>query len=530
VLQAGSPISRSRPGGARGLGLLVTKIHEESMRIYVKSKVICGLLVAIASPVAPVLAANYPLELTNIKPAGSPGLDANNRIYRAYPGLEYYIRAAVIGGAYPFTYSLSNAPAGMTVNGFGVISWPNPSGNANPTLTVRDAEGTQVSATWTINVTTAGFKFIDGVNGRNAANNGCSSACGDGTVGNPWRTMSDAYRNTATTDITYWRRGTYQQLDLTPSGTGGWERIDWGTSGRTRIFLAYPGETPVIDFGYNASTRPTPPGLRIGGCNVYFDGFETRNSKGWAFQPMTTAGCGFTFIRMNMHSHGPGINGQNSAFISASVAAFPHGVGSVIMGSSFSNGTGSTSVFQTYTQNKMLVADNIISGAPDGWQVKGDHERWEFRNNRVSGMSHQGLGGNMNTANDGEVRFNYIVSSESTVVLNNDGVAGRAYVYRNTLVGRVAVLNTDGADGPFSISNNVIINSDPGNHVFLSGVDASRVTITNNLAGSSSDNIVDSNGLLTGSYAAYVGSRGYQVGTGSSLPVPAPPTSVRVIR
>ena len=57
-------------------------------------------------------AANYPLELTNIGPVGVRGMSANNRIFRAYPGLVYNIRAAVVGGATPFVFALTNARAG----------------------------------------------------------------------------------------------------------------------------------------------------------------------------------------------------------------------------------------------------------------------------------------------------------------------------------------------------------------------------------------------------------------------------------
>ena len=43
------------------------------------------------------------------------GLSTTNRFYKAYPGLEYNVRMAVIGGAYPYIYSLTTAPNGMTI-------------------------------------------------------------------------------------------------------------------------------------------------------------------------------------------------------------------------------------------------------------------------------------------------------------------------------------------------------------------------------------------------------------------------------
>ena len=94
-------------------------------------------ILAVASCLAaamPAAAANYPLELISPRAVGtspSSGLAAmpsGHRIFKAYPGLEYNIRAVVIGGAYPFTFALSNAPSGMSINADGTITWPNPTG------------------------------------------------------------------------------------------------------------------------------------------------------------------------------------------------------------------------------------------------------------------------------------------------------------------------------------------------------------------------------------------------------------------
>lgn len=134
-------------------------------------------------------AANYPLEITNLKPAGTAGSPASSRIYHAYPGLVYNIRAAVVGGAYPYTYSLTGAPSGMTIDAqTGEINWPSPTGAATPTLVVVDSEGTRVTSAWTVTAATTNFRFVDVVNGRASSANGCSSSCGTGDAASPWRT------------------------------------------------------------------------------------------------------------------------------------------------------------------------------------------------------------------------------------------------------------------------------------------------------------------------------------------------------
>src|SRR5689334_21125847 len=74
-------------------------------------------------------AANYPLQI--IQP--QPNLTTHSRFYKAYPGILYRVPVSVLGGAYPFTYSLTTAPSGMTIDAAtGIISWPNPTTSGSP--------------------------------------------------------------------------------------------------------------------------------------------------------------------------------------------------------------------------------------------------------------------------------------------------------------------------------------------------------------------------------------------------------------
>ncbi len=80
-----------------------------------------------------VHAANYPFQVLIPRPANSaldPGeaaISPHHRIFRAYPDVEYNIRAAV--------------------------TWPSPVEAGSPhsvSVRVTDAEGTQVTRTWTL--------------------------------------------------------------------------------------------------------------------------------------------------------------------------------------------------------------------------------------------------------------------------------------------------------------------------------------------------------------------------------------------
>ncbi len=486
---------------------------------------------------------HYPLELTNIKPVGSApnGLDADNRIYRAYPGLTYNIRAAVIGGMYPYTFALANAPSGMTISARGEINWPNPSASASPTITVVDSLGANVSATWTIAVNAAGFKFVDAANGRNAANNGCSSSCGTGTQSNPWRSLKDAFQNASANDITYFRSGSYNILDIPSVGPGSdWEHVEFNEAVRSAIWLEYPGDAAIINFGYQAGAEWGPL-IRLVGENIYIDGFETVNSHIMAFQ-IAPSSRGATFRRMYMHNHGPGQDGSNAAFI-MSMSNYPStAVGMVIQDNTFANAQ--TCTIKLYSQNKPLLEDNVHLSSQAGPELKADVRRFTVRGDRYSDIAGVAIGGNMHGSvgspdtptTGGEIYFNNVRSNDTAIEVNQDGMAVAIYMYRNTFVGSVRVRNTDGSDGPFHFAQNVIVNDDSGvpsgSHITHENVSSpSRVTQSNNLAGSPSQNIVDGNGLLTPAFLQYLGTRGHQIsgGGGTTLP-PLPPTNVRIIR
>jgi hypothetical protein len=509
---------------------------------FVALTLIGGLLSA-----QPAAAAFYPLELTNIKPVGaSPsGLDAGNRIYRAYPGIEYNIRAAVVGGDYPFVYSLSNAPAGMTINAAtGVISWPSPQANASPTITVRDAAGAQVSATWPITVTASGFVFIDAVNGRNAASNGCSSSCGTGTAASPWRTIKDMYLSAGAGSFVYFRNGTYNVLDIPRTNVGGaWERVEFTDNARPVVWLAYPGQSPRIDFGYQAGVEAAPL-IRLGGANVYVDGFETTRSRIIAFQVGATVNRGATFRNMNMHDTGPGIDGSNAAFIMFTQNYPSQAYGSVIQDSIFCGVTGEGTTLKTYSNLKLLIENTTHCNAEVGLELKSDTSQFTVRGNTFRNFSsinsQAALGGNMHMVDDmtyGEILFNNVLNPTGAALhVNQDGQAREVYVHRNTLVGRVQLSAVDAADGPFRLTDNVIVNNDSGtpagSHVYHNQVTApARIILNNNLVGSPANNIVDANGNLTSAFANYIGTRGHMIsgGNGGGGTTLTAPTNVRII-
>ena len=506
------------------------------MQIFRVRRLSCAVVTVLMLGVAPAHAQMMPLEVTNIKPAGT-GLSPTHRIYRAYPGLEYNIRAAVIGGVYPYTYSLTNAPTGMSINAStGEISWANPQANASPTLVVRDSVGAQITSTWAITVTTSGFVFVDGANGRNAANNGCTSSCGTGTTSSPWRTISDLYHNGGSATIAYFRNGTYGVLDLPrTSADGPWDRVQLNEYAMPVIWLAQPGTSPRIDFGYTMG-GPVVPFIRFTGESVYVDGFETTRARIMAFQVVHENNRGSTFRRNNMHDLVLGGGGTNAAFIMTTTNAPAVAVGMVVQDNRFAYNADESTTVKFYSLDKLLLENNVHSNGRVGTEIKADIRRYTVRGETYHSFSYTALGGNMHDATGGEILFNKIYNvGLHALDLNQDGMAVRTDVRRNTFVGRVQVRNVDSADGPFNLSNNVIVNSDAGtpsgSHIYHYSVSApSRIVVGTNLTGYPADNIVDAQGNLTPAYQQYIGTRGHQTGPSTTLPAPAAPTNVRIVR
>jgi Putative Ig domain len=492
----------------------------------------CALTLAVLLASAHLaVAAPYPLEIT----APRQSLPAGHRMLRAYPGLAYNIRAAVVGGMLPFTYSLTSAPAGMSINAqTGEITWVNPSTTATATVRVRDAEGTQVSQSWTIEVSTTGFKFVDAANG---------SSSGNGTIGSPFRTLADVHTRSAGNDIVYFRSGTYNTNGIPTVNSGLELRVEFDQQdGQPVKWLAYPGASPVLDYGYSGSATPR---IRLAGETIYVEGFEVRNIYVMGFQVAHRGGQGGIFRRLNMHGLMVGGDGSNAAMI-MTINVSQRAYGMVVQDSTFANVRGESAGLKFYATDRLLVENNVlrdlVSGSSEALAVKESNSHFTLRGNIFTNIAGNAIGGNMGDnsgshSHTGEICFNNVrdAGSNGAVRVNMNGESGQVFIYRNTFQGRVLVHNVDSVDGPFTFTANVIVNDDSGtpsgSHITHDRVSApSRVVLSNNLGGYPSQNIVDASGNLIGDFTRYLGTLGHVTGSVSTIPTPAAPTSVRVVR
>jgi hypothetical protein len=459
--------------------------------------------------------------------AGS-GLDAQNRIFKAYPGIEYAIPIVAVGGAPPAAYATvtctSGCAAGLTVERYttaagaamGIphdawqVRWPSPDTTRTPTIEYCDRNGNCVSQTWTITVTTSGFKFVD----DSAASNG------SGTLESPYSAPSGALANAEigceATEILYFRAGTYTLDQADPeTGDGAFSADHWEAGATCVIWLAYPGETVTIDGGYdedgadvamvafNFETNGTPPYV----AGIRFQDFKDKV----VYLGAGNGGYEFGFWQNSFINVGPGTAGNNSAGVT-----FPQNYA----GTARSRGFFVSNTFDEFDALPFMkyytvdyVADHhnyfeTTTNGNEGVAYKSDIGFISHVGNAnasdtevmmVCGNQHQ----QVDRAFTGEIAFNNYRRTDATeqyvLWLNQDGMSSNVNVFNNTLRGRVFVTNADDGDGPFDFHRNVKNNSQSGETPFAyvhapSATDTTVVTQTDEL----NDASLDSAGNLMG--------------------------------
>jgi len=495
----------------------------------------------------PLFAANYALEVTQPQPS----LNTANRYYKAYTGLEYKVRVGVIGGLYPYVFSLTANPDGMTIDAAtGIITWTAASvveaGSPHAvTVSVTDQENTTVTRSWTITVNTTGAYFLDAVAGHTVANGGL------GTAASPWQTLDDLLEAGTVSDntIAYFKTGTYDttglavtdSADQSVGGYGDYFRV---VNAKPNIWVAYPGQSPIINFGSTAYDDPAPfivnedtdlyvSGFTISGCfNMCFQKLGSRAVFAWNT---------FTDLR-------GGYDGSNSAMIMTAGA----GVNARYYTYMHNNSFGALyanpahvggSFLKLYGETKSIIeantfdnTDGTASDAMEGIAWKAYNTYSVMRKNTVTDTRTHSIGGNSNYNANMTYEFNLVKDCGDSVygvIINSNGtVTTPEYWYRNTFACPVNIRNVGAGNGPFTFTNNVFQNaaSTYTGLTYYNVTVPSRIARADDLYGASG--IVDADGLLTGeSRTTYLGTRGWET-TGDETPaedITAPTLTTKTI-
>jgi hypothetical protein len=498
----------------------------------------------------------YTLEIMYPRQSGTtPDLATTNRAFFAYTGLTYEVPLVAVGGSYPYTWSLSNAPSGMTVEEYtpraGLhpeykIVWTNPTSNASSiVVNVEDAMANTDSQTYSITVGTSGWTFIDQ----------CNDGSGDtGTIAAPFDNLGQLYTGSGANGRIYFRGtctytlGSLDALRQNVDHAQAEERVPWRSDafgpGHGLIWLAYPGETPTIDFEYTGSGVPydsgtaghSVPYFDTNSANLYVAGFQIDNvggGKGWRLN-VRESDYGMMFWDNDFLSMGPGYGGTNAAFLLWSTDS-PGSQGDIVLDNSFNDvqapdhANEGGSMLKFYGVIKPVVAGNLFNNMPAGNGQHdvalafkgGDLTQYTIRGNKFVD-THRAIGGNQAGTGGatGEINYNLVLSVEEWALEVADEKVtdlGRHDIYRNTFVGPVTVQNVITADGPYNFTHNVIINADEAQSPWPciqenAVTDSSRVVIDKDLCDDAAAGHLDANGLLTGATrTTYLGARGFEI-------------------
>lgn len=509
------------------------------------------LLLACVCFYSPVVNAYETLQM--IRPiatgAAGTGLNSSNRVYRAYTGIPYNVHADARGGHWPYTYALSNAPAGMTIEAgpctdigptnctAGTINWPSPTGTAsNIVVTITDKDGTQVSGTWTVTSSTTigadGFCFI-----APAGND----TTGNGSLATPWATLAKAWTSCGARSILYFRAGTYVTTGMTETDAGSYgKRVSVNEGSRPVIWMGYPGETAILDYAFTG----TPVQLfEMTGSNIWIDNLSITNGGSMMINLNTrTNRYGVVIRRVTASNLLDGTNGNNSAFFMWTISVDTPSYFDTVQNSTFTHIVGSATpsgcalklystidnVIETSTFDDLGVTNEAIVA------LKDEDVQYTVRANKINMTtnSYQGIGGNMNTSGaghtGGEIYHNLVTSSGGGALeISSTRISyiTTTTIYRNTFLGVVSMggstsAHMTSADGPFTFTNNVIVNAGGSGGSCPSRLTCSFIddyTIlsvnANNIQGANDGTIASATtGALVGSSrTTYLGVAGYEL-------------------
>jgi len=423
----------------------------------------------------------------------------------AYPGVEYNVGAAAIGGAYPYTWSLSGQPSGMTIDAdTGVISWPNPDTTTGTlTLTVTDALNATDQETFAVTVTTSGTFFVDNTYADgNGASNGTITrpyktinAMVTATLGNP--TAKVYFRNLGGTPYTFSGGNNGGTWENPNDQSGGGLYLNTNGSTAPECWIGYPGDPiPEIDMqnaGFLRTDKPYMDRLR------FFDGREycwklssasdyacfrrcefdtvtgatgTNRNQGFTFA--VNDGPGYYFVNQDctgQNNNGAEMFGSYYSMNYALVERF-----------NLSNG-GYTALHGWTTHIGFKISCNYITIRDGTILIPSSANFWDHYNQ---------LGSNMEICYVKAIKAN-----NATVCKWTDEAGSNIYIYRCNFKGN---WDWDGSAHDTLFTKNVM----EGTHI-----DPGSVTFTDNITVAYGTGLIDASGNVTNS--AYHGDYGAEI-------------------
>lgn len=450
------------------------------------------------------------------------------RYRKTYPGLAYRVPVAIQGGAWPFHHELTEAPEGMRIGDqpdqpdYGVIVWDNPiEGRHEVALKVTDQDLTEVSVNWTLDVTADKTLFL--------------SPDGDdsnpGTLEQPKQSFAGWHLDD-TNDDTYagyhviMRGGEYPWAGMASRNNN----IQLHQF-KPLVFLAYPGEEPIMDmsggkfFGHRTGDRSGggTPDLFIHGI-TFQNGDQSRKNAHFFWITSREAGR-LTLFENTFRDLGPGQEGSDNPSVcfvsdtSTRKSYFAH------IGNTYENlgySSNGVSLFDHYYTDYTVFENNRfthgIKSRFGAWSKHHDDLVTYRRNigmlDRVDGDGGLLVFNPDSTTPEAKVEFcwNYLgingraVDRSAAVVMFNHSMreGGHVWAYRNTIIGRIESRKSESSGRARVAENNVVVNDGTISLKNLDDID--------NVTGTPDDGIIDDAGKLQGEHRQqHLGTHGWEL-------------------
>lgn len=502
------------PGRSGTLASQLAGVSSSLTGLFSPSIAVTGILASVLGGVSGVLAGNStaPISSWQLAPGhydpsvaapviAFPRPDVETNTYERHrlcpAGIPWRFPLGMIYGAWPFKYSIVSGPAGLTIGqtygsaNYQIMNWDNPVvGTYSITAQVNTQDFGRIGSsadplgqyqvTFTLTVapqTDSRFFSLDAVNG---------SDTNAGTFAAPWKTLAAFKAASTNGGQLFFRNGTYNFNALT-------SLLD--LTSKAKVFVGYPGETVVINYGGAWSGASCYTGFFGNGCSS--------SNITWSGSPSNWAGGSSDLYYIN-HAGDRGVYYENTfsgldgkltapanfsnwcaiaMFASTSMHKYVGAVNNTIQNfNGMNNGGG----LIWYSVKNWLVEGNTIQGftnagnAQSGFYLKGHCSIGSLRNCRVPNQSistsplhiYQGPdGGSGDAPNGNEVCWNYAVLTPP----GNNGSAGSAHTYgpasysswngwthRNTIIGATFFNAASGFPSTLRVNNNVLCTEHAG--------------------------------------------------------------------
>jgi hypothetical protein len=446
--------------------------------------------------------------------------------------VQYRLPIGVMGGAWPYVYTVVAGPSGLSVGrsygdtDYGIVKWtPNGSQTGSVvTIRITDQELNTIDVTWTISTSssTAQFLFVS-TSGNDTT--------GNGTISAPYATIQKVYGSGGVLNpnrIVYFRGGTY--ATFAQNATFGINCVD-DTS--PMAMQNFPGETVTFNHAIAGSTSAWSSNAGSHDWFVYGIGITGGPVGSTNFRHFHNGGKNnrLTIGKCSAPDVWGGTSPDDNAtvvFLSSTGSGmrqylyFPELVETNRSGGNCGGG------FIAFTCQYLLAERCSVTGSTGGFDLllKAATQDCELRESTIVRTDGGQITGTICQIDDGiqtaniHIRHNYLDSGGNTdtgFVVNNARVAcGAHWLDRNSIRGGAISVN-DNTGGPSSvaIAGNAIQVSgmNPVLRNFASGTPPNTTIGNTECHGSSG--ILDANILLTGAYrTSYYGtanSRGAEI-------------------